>query len=218
MAGQPRTQCGYALAIAGATKQLVEGPASELGATFGMHMHVETNHRCTELLPYCSCLERKAPTALRTLGQKAPCVWEKVELRCFGTVQQVLIIPNPDHSGLCCMPVICSHQRSHLCLEVGELVEWLCAAVHMLNWPSLLPGMQCDQGIGFFWLLECKPTVGSSGLSSGAAVPRQVLSLQPLYDGWVTDRNRVLVPLALRLLMHTSLRGTACLKHSLVLI
>lgn len=29
------TQQGYALVMAGATKQLVEGPASEVGATFG---------------------------------------------------------------------------------------------------------------------------------------------------------------------------------------
>lgn len=81
------TKWGCALEIADATKQLVEGPSSELGATFGMHMYVGTYHICTELLPYSFCLERKTPMALRTFGQKAPCVWERVELGCFGTAQ-----------------------------------------------------------------------------------------------------------------------------------
>lgn len=65
------------------------------------------------------------------------------------------------------MPVICSHQGTHVCLEVGGLAEGLCAAVHTLDWPSPLPDVQCNQVIGFFGCWSANPQLLAQGSALG---------------------------------------------------
>lgn len=132
----------------GCHQDVMEGPASESRATFATHMYVGATDA-----QVCCCtlhdVERKTPTALRTDSkrrQKPLCVLEKVEQRCFGTA------PSPAHLKPCppqSVPPACAPTATTGLVSALGQEGWpgcLDVAMNVLDWPSRLPGMQCNPG------------------------------------------------------------------------